>query len=141
MAALLSDEINATGECSAVSGWELSRQLPSYTIDLIHYVRELYPMAEITLLVGEDSYMDLPRWKSYEDIVMLCRIVVFRRKPGEGRLKEESDLASEGSVRFIDFDMPISASDIRQRFSKGLEVSRLLPSPIRNYIAEHNLYP
>jgi nicotinate-nucleotide adenylyltransferase len=140
MAELLSAEINATGDCSEVSGWELSRNQPSYTIDLLRFIRALYPRADTILLVGEDSYRDLPRWKSFEQIVSLCRIAVFRRKAGGDPLHEQELTPGSASIMFFDFDLPVAASDIRERIASGEPVSNLLPSSIRQYITEHHLY-
>ena len=43
MAMLLSSEINSTGACSEVSGWELQKKEPSYTVDLLLHLHHRYP--------------------------------------------------------------------------------------------------
>ena len=138
MAALLADEINRTGETAEASGWELSRNSFSYTIDLLRYVRALYPAAEMMLLVGEDSYREMPRWKSFEEIIRFCPVVVFRRQPQPG----ESGTAQSAiaGFRFIDFDMPVSATVIRENVASRQSIAPFLPSSIRRYIDGHSLY-
>lgn len=139
MAELLAAEINKTGESAEASGWELSRSGHSYTIDLLRYVRAIYPAAEMVLLVGEDSYREMPRWKSFEEVIRFCPIAVFRREPQPG---EDNNIfaGAEGGIRCIDYDMQVSATMIRTRIAARESITQLLPSSIRRYIADHELY-
>ena len=73
MAELLSREINLTGVCSEVSGWELEKKQPSYTVDLLRYLHLLYPADKLTLLVGEDSFREFSSWKESERLFLVMR--------------------------------------------------------------------
>lgn len=58
---------------------ELRRGGVSYTIDTVRAVKALYPVAELYLIVGEDSLAGLPQWRSYRELAALCRFVSFPR--------------------------------------------------------------
>ena len=140
MAECLSLEINLTGSCSQVSGWELEKQQPSYTVDLLHYVRRLYPDDRVTLLVGEDSFREFPSWKDYEMLFSLCDIAVFRRASIEGGAPPPDSLLQNGSIEVVDFACEVSSTDIRELIAAGQSVSEFLPPRVNRYIREHDLY-
>ena len=140
MAECLTAEINLTGPGCQVSGWELEKQQPSYTVDLLHYVRRLYPDDRVTLLVGEDSFREFPSWKDYEMLFSLCDIAVFRRASIEGGAPPPDSLLQNGSIEVIDFACEVSSTDIRELIAAGQSVSEFLPPRVNRYIREHDLY-
>ncbi|MCE1272979.1 MAG: nicotinate (nicotinamide) nucleotide adenylyltransferase [Chlorobiaceae bacterium] len=137
MAELLAREIDPSGAFAEVSDWELQRPGPSYTIDLLLYLHECYPTAELMLLVGEDSYRDMPRWRSLGEIRKLSRIIVFERKAAhDGGLTREPLPPAE----IIELDVPVSATEVRRRLECGESAAHLVPPSIAEYIAHHGLY-
>ncbi|ABL66687.1 nicotinate (nicotinamide) nucleotide adenylyltransferase [Chlorobium phaeobacteroides] len=140
MVGLLASELKKTELPAEVSGWELQKKTPSYTVELLRFLRTEYPDVQLTLLVGEDSYREFPLWKSYEELVLLCRIAVFRRVPPEQIAHREQRLEMIGNVRFIDFDCPISSTTIRADIASGRPVTAKIPSAINRYIIDHRLY-
>ena len=140
MAMLISLEINRTDSCSCeVSGWELEKQQPSYTVDLLRHLHARYPHDQLTLLVGEDSFREFSSWKEYERLLLLCDVVVFRRSSTEmSRLPDLSPNAKP--IRFIDFACPVSSTEIRELEGAGNSISRLVPASVRGYITGHALY-
>ncbi len=143
MAELLSAEINRTYSCCEVSGWELEKQQPSYTVDLIRYLHARYPHDRLTLLVGEDSFREFSSWKEYEKLFLLCGIVVFRRSSKEkSGLPGRSPIALylKETIRFIDFAYPVSSTEVREFAGAGKSLSRLVFASLDRYIAEHALY-
>lgn len=140
MADLLSQEINLAGSCSEVSGWELEKRQPSYTVDLLRYLHALYPTDKLTLLVGEDSFRELPSWKEYEQLFSLCDIVVFTRASTQHAPFPPGTMLRKGALKVFNFDCRISSTDIRDRVAAGLSISRYLPSSVDRYIHDHDLY-
>ncbi len=134
MAELLAEAVDGVGGFASVTDWELSQPGPSYTIALLRYLRGQMPAAEFVLLVGEDSYRDMPQWKGGHEIAGLCRIAVFTRRHGSCSRNDAFP------ARFIDLDLPISATDVRSRVAAGAPVAGLVPPPIAAYIAEKGLY-
>ncbi|MEI7933441.1 MAG: nicotinate (nicotinamide) nucleotide adenylyltransferase [Chlorobiaceae bacterium] len=142
MAELISSEINRTGFCCEVSRWELDKQQPSYTVDLLRYLHARYPNERLSLLVGEDSFRDFSSWKECEKLFLLCDVVVFRRSstmvtglpvtPNVQHWKE--------AIRFIDFAYPVSSTEVRVVAGAGNSLSRLVPASLHCYITEHAIY-
>ncbi len=143
MAELLSSEINRVGSCCEVSGWELEKQLPSYTVDLLRYLHARYPSDRLTLLVGEDSFREFSSWKEYEQLFLLCGIVVFRRssKEMDGLPRPPSNIQHwREAIRFIDFAYLVSSTEVRELAGAGKSISRLVPASVHRYINRHALY-
>jgi nicotinate-nucleotide adenylyltransferase len=138
MAQLLADELNTTGGDVEVSRWELGLNGASYTIDLLRHVGELYSGAELVLLVGDDSFLQMPRWKSSNEIPSLCRIVVFGRMGAfDAGGSVDNDLPP---ATRIDFDMQVSATAVRDLIADGQEIPDLVPPSIAEYITSRGLY-
>src|ERR1700749_4267157 len=38
---------------------------PSYTVDTLPYLQEKYPANEFAIIMGSDSFQNLPNWKNY----------------------------------------------------------------------------
>ena len=49
---------------------------PSYTIDTLAYLGEKYPQHEFAIIMGSDSYQNLPNWKNYQHIY----VIIFEKK-------------------------------------------------------------
>lgn len=139
MASLLSSEINLAGWSSEVSGWELEKETPSYTVDLLRYVHSVFPHDRLTLLLGEDSFREFNSWKEYESLYSLCEICVFGRAATMGEPSPAHRDEKEG-IRFIDFAYPVSSTAIRELVASGQSIAQFVPSSIARYIAEHGLY-
>lgn len=138
MARLLTGGINSAGAFAEMSTWELQQPGPSYTIDLLRHVEALHPGDELVLLVGEDSYRQMPQWRSAPEIPKHCSIAVFGRSGGETADPPVNDHLFP--ARHYAFDMAVSATEIRQRVAAGQPIDHLVPPSIAAYIAEHGLY-
>jgi len=124
-----------------VSDLELNRDAPSYTIDTVRRLRgALGPGAELYLIMGSDSLLDLGTWKDHEELLSLVTVVVYPR-PGHAadlsRVSESGDMVTL-SADGIGFEL--SSSAIRRRVSRGKSVRYMVPGPVEEYIAEHGLY-
>ena len=86
-----------------VSGWELERPGPSYTIDTLGYVKEQYPEAEMFLLIGEDQHAQFALWKNWQAILALAELVVLPR------FEEGSGFTP----------LPVSSSELREKLAAG----------------------
>lgn len=144
---------------------ELAREGRSYSIDTVHELRRQYgPDAALVLLVGADSFIDLPNWKDWRDLLEAVHFVVAER-PGSsldddlrddggpdaalgaavaGRWSEDpAALQATPAGRIYRLRQPLyleSASEIRQRIAAGEPWRQLLPEIVAQYIADHNLY-
>ncbi|MEJ2046997.1 MAG: nicotinate-nucleotide adenylyltransferase [Dehalococcoidia bacterium] len=124
---------------------EVERPGPSCSVDTVAEFREqLGEDDELYFILGQDNLAELPRWREPERLVKMCRLVAVPR-PGQ----QLPDLkALRASVRglaasLILLDAPhidISASDIRERVSRGLPIRHLIPEAVARYIEERRLY-
>ena len=140
MAELLAREINRTGVCCEVSGWELEKKQPSYTVDLLRHLHRLYPTDKLTLLVGEDSFREFALWKEPDKLFSLCDIAVFSRASVSHNTPPPATMLPKGSLKVIDFSAPISSTLIRDCVAAGTPFSHLVPPSVYRYIMEHGLY-
>jgi len=140
MAGLLSSEINLTGCCSEVSCWEVRKRQSSYTVDLLQYIHSIYPHNRLTLLIGEDSFRTFNSWKDYEQLYLLCNIVVFGRASSIVHVPQSIIPQSNETIRFIDFSYPVSSTTIRELVASGQSIKKFVPLSVHHYIMQHGLY-
>lgn len=140
MAEFLAREINRTGMCSEVSGWELEKKQPSYTVDLLRHLHHLYPTDKLTLLVGEDSFREFSLWKEPDVLFSLCDIAVFSRPSIRQGTFFPATMQPSGSLKVIDFSSPISSTFVRDCIAAGTPFSHLVPPSVYRYITEQGLY-
>jgi nicotinate-nucleotide adenylyltransferase len=131
------------------SDMELRRTGASYTLMTVRELRgALGAQAELFLLMGGDSVLDLPGWWHARDLVREVRIVTFGR-PGSALGDRLDGLAEQfgsewvNDVRELMVDAPlmdISATEVRRRVREGLSVRYMVPEAVRRYIEERGLY-
>lgn len=124
---------------------EVERGGPSYTVDTLDSLVGKAQYEELYLLMGLDSFIELPLWKEAERLVTMCRLVVVPRTGSN--LPELSEVSQKlGGVlteNVLVLDSPmigISSSGIRERVSKGLPIDYLVPGEVEKYIIAHGLY-
>jgi nicotinate-nucleotide adenylyltransferase len=139
----------ATGGHSgfAVCRHEVERGGVTYTVDTLEVLASEDPARELFLLLGADSLVDLPNWRSPERICELATLAVVRRA---GTAAEEVAAAAQGllpdveaKVRVEQVEMPavsLSASDIRQRVALGQSIRYRTPAAVAQYIRASGLY-
>lgn len=142
----------------AVSDLEGRRPGPSYSVDTLEELRRQRPGDVFYLIIGMDSFRDLPTWKQWQRLFDLAHVVVLGR-PGvqadRGILRAVAAdpavcyasraqtvlCASGNSVIFLEeMDIPMASSEIRRRLAAGAPVDPWLPEPVRAYIRRHRLY-
>lgn len=138
---------------------ELERGGRSWTIDTLHALRtELGSDAPIAWLVGADSFVDLPSWKSWHELFGLAHFVIAERAGSavDGSLAPELAAALQGrwvddpdalrrspAGRVLRLYQPLqghSATDLRRRIASGLPWRDLVAPAVARYIVEHRLY-
>lgn len=116
-----------------VKGIELQRTGPSYTIDTIKQLKELYPDIDFYFIIGADMVEYLPQWQAIDELIHAIQFVGVKR-PG-------FDLVTPYPVRLVDsLVVDISSSDVRSRIKARRPVRYLLPESVDRYIREHKLY-
>lgn len=124
-----------------VSRLEIDRPGPTYTVDTIHALRDLYgPQAELYFITGADAVWDILTWKDSAELADACAFIAATR-PGYdlGRFSEEK----ERGIRIETMEVPalaISSTDIRSRFAERRPVRYLLPEAVAAYAEKNALY-
>jgi nicotinate-nucleotide adenylyltransferase len=110
---------------------------PSYTVDTLAYLQEKYPKDEFSIIMGSDSFQNLPKWKNYQWLVRNYPIYVYRRP-------EHENLPSYPGARQVEIVdaplLPISSTDIRNKLKEGQSVRYLLPDSVLEEIEKSGYY-
>jgi nicotinate-nucleotide adenylyltransferase len=122
-----------------VSDFEAAREQASFTIETVrHFRKELGHGAELLLVMGADSILEISTWKNPRELLSESRPIVVSR-PGFdlGKLEpwlREQALLVEGVL------VDISSTDIRGRLVSGRSVRYLVPPSVLSYIRDNQLY-
>jgi nicotinate-nucleotide adenylyltransferase len=134
------------------SDLEIERGGPSYTADTLNEIHASDPDAELTFIVGADTALTLPGWRSPERVLGLARLAVAGRPGSDGArildvlegipMDPAAGLPHEHPEVVMLAMAPLSASSslARERIAAGGETAGLLPAAVAGYIAEHGLY-
>ena len=118
-----------------VSDIEFSLPKPSYTIDTLTYLAEKYPQHEFSVIMGADSFQNLPKWKNFETLVKNYKFIVYRR--------DGFDITNDYGARVIILDAPLlqlSATLIRNNRKEGITIRYLVPEKVREEIEKSNYF-
>lgn len=123
-----------------VSRVDIDREGPTYTIDTLRDLRELFPDAELYFITGADSLASIMSWHDWEVMLEMANFVGVTR-PGYELSKDMLPLGSQTGIELIEIPaMAISSTDCRKRAGEGEPVWYLVPDGVVQYIAKNNLY-
>lgn len=129
-----------------VSDYELKSGGKSYTYLTIRHFKEMYPSAELFLIMGMDMFMDFSNWKNPDDISKNATLAVAGRMTSGGSFKDLDEnyygLFKKRAV-FINYTGgAVSSTKLRSLLALGLykKAEKLMPKQIVSYIQENNLY-
>ena len=109
---------------------------PSYTIDTLTYLQEKYPQHEFSIIMGSDSFQNLPRWKNFELLVKNHPFIIYKR-PGF----EMPDDTWNAMVTVLNAPtLQISATEIRDNIKAGKTIRYLVPDKVREEIEQNSYY-
>ena len=117
----------------SASDLEINRSGPTYAIDTIRNWKSANPNDELFWIVGSDALSGIPTWHEWEAFVSEVTIVAVNR------------VGQSDSVPFdfVSVDMPevrISATELRDRFTNGLDTQYLVPHKVSEFISDQGLY-
>jgi len=152
----------------AVSDVEVRRPGPSYSIDTLEALAGEWPGARLFFLMGSDTFLDLPTWRTPERLAAWATLAVGYRAgsdfdpdgggaravlerlgrrawrrvpapiPGQAEVVET---ITPGDVLLVETrSLPVSAREIRGLRAAGRSVRYLVPPAVADYIAQHHLY-
>jgi len=122
----------------AVSRVDIDRDGPTYTVDTLHEMREVYGSdAELFFITGADALSKILSWKDADEIFKLAHLVGVTRP---GFVLSDEHLPAE-SVSLVEVPaMAISSTACRARVAAGQPVWYLVPDGVVQYIAKRHLY-
>jgi nicotinate-nucleotide adenylyltransferase len=119
-----------------VSDIEFRLPRPSYTVDTLSYLQERYPNHAFSVIMGSDSFTNLPNWKNYNYIIKHYPIYVYLRAGYEDvAFYPDSDITILKSP-FLE----ISATLIRNNVKEGKSIRYLVPDKVLEEIIRNGYY-
>jgi nicotinate-nucleotide adenylyltransferase len=131
-----------------VSPFELTPGRTAYTIDSVESFAYEFPQADLHLLIGADSLVQLPTWKRWRELTEWAHLIVlarpgWEREPSLEELPTElTDLVRDERIRFLgNRPRAISSTEIRAALARG-ERPRAgwLPGLVLDYCLKYRLY-
>jgi nicotinate-nucleotide adenylyltransferase len=134
----------ATAPYPTFAAWddELRRSGPSYTVETVAALVEARATDSFVLVVGADTWPEIPLWREPERLLSLVEVAVVER-PGfaSSGAEPQTPFAGARGVRRVNgLGLPLSASAIRERARAGASVRFLVPDAVADYISERGLY-
>jgi nicotinate-nucleotide adenylyltransferase len=129
------------------SAIEIQRGGVSYTVETLTTIAAEQPAAELFLLMGADSLVDLATWREPARICELALPIVVRRvgspEPDLTLLAPFISPSRLSTVRQLQVAMPLiglSSTDLRRRAATGQSLRYRTPRAVEKYIETHKLY-
>lgn len=125
-----------------VSDYELNKVGKSYTVETLAYLKELYPSADLYLIIGGDSLVSFGKWHCPKQVASLATLVVVdrARKTSTATVRRIERDYGATVVRLNFKANSVSSTEVRLRYEFGLSNADTVPLNVDNYIIEHNLY-
>lgn len=133
----------AVGNEFDVSDYEVNKEEYSYTLNTLKYFHTIYPDDEIYFIIGEDSLNDIFKWYKPQEIVKLCKLLVFPRLSLENTKKTAKAVMEKLDASIYVINSPIfdvSSTKIREMIKNGDDVQNLISKEVLEYINENELY-
>lgn len=131
-----------------VSTHELTLGQAAYTVETLAHFRASEPDSELHLLLGADSFLELPGWVRWREILGAAQLAVLTR-PGFRLDDSAAPLAPElraavdaGRVHFVENEpLAVSSTELRRRLAAGEAIPDgwLAPRVVR-YLLKYRLY-
>jgi len=115
------------GDRVTVSDIEARLPQPSYTVQTLRALRQTFPTARFTLVVGSDIPKETGRWQSFDEVQRLARLMVVARAG--------ADQGGQGPV-FPD----VSSTELRAALAAGKDCTAFIPRDVLAMIFKEGLY-
>ena len=124
---------------------EILREGYTYTYETLEALKEQYPGAEFTFIVGADCLFSIETWKFPERILNNCTLLAAVRDDSSmEEMENKRKVLLErfgGSIVLMPFlRMSVTSTEIRERIRKGKSVRYMIPQEVLSYIEEKRFY-
>jgi nicotinate-nucleotide adenylyltransferase len=135
---------------------EIRREGLSYSVDTMRTLRADFPDHSLSLIVGMDAFLGLPKWHQWRELLELAHLVVAHRPgwraPSMGPLGEL--LVDRGTGRINDLherlagciyihavtQLEISSTEVRKLIAAARDPRYLMPDGVREIIEQTGCY-
>ena len=123
-----------------VSDIEIKSEGKSYTYDTLLKLMDLYgENNEFFEIIGEDSLKSLKTWKNYEELLKICKFIVFRRKDDKNIQMDEEFLNNENIIILENEYYDISSTEIRNMVKNNEDISAFVNKKVKKLIEKEYL--
>jgi nicotinate-nucleotide adenylyltransferase len=119
----------------AASAVEFKLPKPSYTVDTLAYLKEKHPEHEFSIIMGSDSFQNLPKWKNFEVIVKNYPIYIYQRQGFEIK----NDIGANIHILKAPL-LDISSTQIRSYVKEKKSIRFLVPDVVKEEIERNGYY-
>jgi len=106
--------------------------IPSFSINTINKLRELYHKSEFYMIIGLDQAKEFNRWKDYKDILKLVKVLVITRST--------DNFNDDRFIIYRGRRLDISSSEIRKRISENKNYNVFVTPDVYKIIEDEKLY-
>lgn len=114
-----------------------------YTFNTINYFKKTYPNDEFFFIMGEDSFLDIEKWKNYKEILKE-NLIIFKRYSNKNfsLISKINQLRKYNkNIYLIDnIALDISSTLIRNLVKENKSIRYLVNDEVINIIKEEKLY-
>ena len=123
-----------------VSDIEIKSEGKSYTYDTLLKLMDLYgENNEFFEIIGEDSLKSLKTWKNYEELLKICKFIVFRRKDDKNIQIDEEFLNNKNIIILENEYYDISSTEIRNMVKNNEDISAFVNKKVKKIIEKEYL--
>ena len=140
----------------SIEACELEPAGPRYTVDTLAVLRRRNPGRSLCWMMGYDSFVTLPHWRRWTELLDLAHLLVGARAGHPGRLPavlekeiqarsatDPGELRESAAGRIMMCREPvaaISSSRVRNAARAGHPAHDLIPAPVARIIEESGAY-
>ena len=123
-----------------VSDIEIKSEGKSYTYDTLLKLMDLYgENNEFFEIIGEDSLKSLKTWKNYEELLKICKFIVFRRKDDKNIQIDEEFLNNKNIIILENEYYDMSSTEIRNMVKNNEDISAFVNKKVKKLIEKEYL--
>jgi len=123
-----------------VSDIEIKSEGKSYTYDTLLKLMDLYgENNEFFEIIGEDSLKSLKTWKNYEELLKICKFIVFRRKDDKNIQIDKEFLKNKNIIILENEYYDISSTEIRNMVKNNEDISAFVNKKVKKLIEKEYL--
>lgn len=122
-----------------VSDLEATLPVPSYTVETLRALRRAEPAwQQVDLIIGSDSLLELPTWKTPDEVLTLAGLVVY---PREGFPVAAAPEEYAKRARLLEAPrLLVSSTDLRRRIAERRSLRYWVGDGVLHLIKTHGLY-